>query len=340
VTVQNILARDHDPALIVAQLAGLALFVAVFVWLATHQPFGEPLEVRWVFPVLVGIAVAVAVLSPGEGLLLGTTAALAGGLLPRRSAIVLISVLALLTAGSVLLDGRTTGALPHGIQTAAIGLFCFGWARLQEANTALADAREQVARLAVAQERGRFARDLHDLLGHTLSVIRVKAELGARLVDTDPVRAGSEMAEVEAVARSALVEVQAAVDGYHPDLAVELERAGAALGAAGIAAVIDAEPGQVTGRGAEVLAWVAREAATNVVRHSDARRCRIGIERNGSGFTMVVEDDGVGLRPGAPAGRGLAGMRERLAEVGGTLALEHGDVGGLRVRAVVPGVPS
>ena len=216
--------------------------------------------------------------------------------------------------------------------------------------------QSEVARLAaadaVADERLRFARDLHDLLGHSLSLIVLKAELARRLLERgDPDgQARTEVADLEEAARKALVEVREAVAGYRArSFAAELERSRAALTAAGVdltvtgvpAAAGDAYPPAVD----ELLAWVAREATTNIVRHSSATRARIVVAAGETAVTLEVTDDGVEAG-GAGAsdwdwlaaergGSGLLGLQERVAAAGGRFAAGPA-AGGFRVSASVP----
>src|SRR5581483_8548167 len=172
--------------------------------------------------------------------------------------------------------GNTIGALAS---TAGVGLLMLLLRDLRVRNSELLEARAELARLAVAQERERFARDLHDLLGHSLSVIALKAELAGRLLGSErPEAAGSEIADVEKVARGALSEVREAVSGYRqPTLEGELAGARAALSAAGIDAEVRRDPASLDSQTEAVFAWAVREGATNVIRHSGARRCTVTI---------------------------------------------------------------
>jgi len=231
-----------------------------------------------------------------------------------------------------------------GLPCFAVGFLSVGIRRIIEVNMELHLAREDRARLAVATERDRFARDLHDLLGHSLSVIALKSEVGQRLATTDPGRAADELREIEAVAREALREVREAVGGYRrPTLATEVAGARDALTGAGIDvdARIDADglPPDVEA----VLAWAVREGATNVLRHSRARHCTIDVgidDRDGAAVVSVV-DDGLGAatpqQPGTgPGGAGLLGLAERATAVGGRLESGPLPDGGFALRLTVP----
>ena len=221
--------------------------------------------------------------------------------------------------------------------TLGIGFMMFAFRRLMRLNGELVDAREELARLAVSEERARFARDLHDLLGHSLSVIAVKAELAERLLERDPARAAEHVADVKAVAREALGEVRDAVSGYRrPTISSELEGARMALEAAGIEAQLEAEEVELPAEVEAVLAWAVREGTTNIVRHSGARSCRIAVRPGAAGVTAEVVDDGEILAPVGTGGHGLAGLRERAAGVAGSVEAGPVPGGGFRLCVTVP----
>ncbi|WP_170317041.1 sensor histidine kinase [Acrocarpospora corrugata] len=205
------------------------------------------------------------------------------------------------------------------------------------------DGKEAQSRLAVAEERLRFARDLHDLVGHQLSAIAVKSELAVRLAP-DPEAAGAEMAEVRSLARKALRELREAVRGYRElDLVAELGSVRGVLEAAGVDCRLHLPYRDVPAGVAPVFAWVIREAVTNVLRHSTATVCDITVRFNGEEAVLEVTNDGVTPRPVEDLGSGLAGLTERLAAVGGTLTARPNGSGEFTLRAVAPvlaGVPA
>ncbi|MDA2815034.1 histidine kinase [Nocardiopsis sp. RSe5-2] len=205
------------------------------------------------------------------------------------------------------------------------------------------EGREVRARLAASEERLRIARDMHDILGHSLSGIAVKSQLASRLVDRDPEAAKQEMASVQGTAREALAEVRSAVAGYREaDLAAEARSVCDALRAAGAACSVDIGeevPARLTGP----AAWVVREAGTNALRHSDARRFSVAVRRGGGALVVEVANDGVPRGAGTGVdgaagggGSGLAGMRERVAGAGGVLTAGPDGAGGYLVRAEFP----
>ncbi|MFD9427549.1 MULTISPECIES: sensor histidine kinase [unclassified Streptomyces] len=207
----------------------------------------------------------------------------------------------------------------------------------------LRDAQDMETRLAVAEERLRFGRDMHDVLGRNLAVIALKSELAVELAQRGNPAAMDQMVEVQRIARTSQQEVRDVVRGYREaDLRTELAGAQGVLRAAGIACDIeDRSGGRLAPPVQAALGWVVREAATNVLRHGDPRRCTIRLTNAGGTGVLVVENDGVPDGAGPPSGgSGLAGLRERLAALGGSL--EAGPVGGglFRLTASVPGTPS
>jgi two-component system sensor histidine kinase DesK len=206
--------------------------------------------------------------------------------------------------------------------------------QLREAELMLSQA--EVRRLAATAERERIGRDLHDLLGHTLSLITLKLELSRKLLDRDPEAARRELLEAERVARNALAEVRGAVTGYRAaDLAAELASARLLVEASGIHFDYDPPPSGLAPACESDLSLVLREAATNIVRHARAARASVRFGADGEAIVMTVEDDGRGGRH--VDGNGLRGMRERVAAIGGTMSIDGGGDGrGTRLLVRVP----
>ena len=186
-------------------------------------------------------------------------------------------------------------------------------------NRKLRKANEEVEHLAKVAERERIARDLHDVLGHTLSVITLKSELAGKLIDRDPQRAGKEIREVEQISRQALSDVRDAIRGYRSQgLAAELVQAKSTLETAGLTVQCDAATTvKLPAIQESVLSLAVREAVTNVVRHAQARSCRMRLEQQNGTCRLEIHDDGLGSSNGE--GNGLRGMRERVEMIGGTL---------------------
>lgn len=192
-----------------------------------------------------------------------------------------------------------------------------------------------MARLHKTAERERIARDLHDILGHTLSVVVLKSELASRLVEQDAPRARKEIEEVERIARQALGEAREAIAGYRSgDLRAEFERAGKTLTTAGIAVDGDCESVSMPAAHERALALVLREAVTNVIRHAQASRCRMKLSLADGGYRLEVGDDGRGgaLREGM----GMQGIRERVRALGGTVTWRASSPRGTTLVVTVP----
>jgi two-component system sensor histidine kinase DesK len=237
----------------------------------------------------------------------------------------------LATTGS---DGSTLAA--YTLTVVAVGTIMITLGAMVRANRELRVAREELARAAVSEERLRIARDLHDLLGHTLSLIALKSQLAAKLVETDAPRARVELEDVQKITREALAEVREAVHTYRlRSFAEAIEGARTTLAAAGIDCRVDSTSDELPTEVESVLAWAVREASTNVVRHSRARVCAITLVRGAAGVSLQVDDDGSGAG-GSAIGSGLAGLAERARRLHGTLEAGAGPEGGFRLRLTLP----
>jgi len=265
-------------------------------------------------------------------------------MLPIQRAPRTIVAVAALAACSHLRAGLTPAAIASAV-SAALSITMVGYTVLLLRRRSvlieeLRAAQDQVARLAaadaVADERMRIARDLHDLLGHSLSVVVLKAELARRLLEHDAVPAArTEVGELEQLARRALGEVREAVTGYRArTLGHELAQARAALVAAGVdpgpAPDVPALPRDLD----DLLAWVVREATTNIVRHSQARRVALDVRISDDLLVLAIRNDGARAEA-APPGSGLVGLRERAAHAGGQLTTTR-DGEDFEVRLIVP----
>ncbi|WP_109208850.1 MULTISPECIES: sensor histidine kinase [Microbacterium] len=241
-----------------------------------------------------------------------------------------LGLLALVTNG--MSEGWDENVLWVPAIIVSISLMMASFARTTAAMNELRQTQKQLEALAVERERGRVARDIHDILGHSLTVVTVKAELAGRLVDVDPERAKAEIAEVESLARGALADVRATVAGVRTvNVSGELAAARAALAAAGIDAELPSSTDAVPPARRELAGWVVREGVTNVVRHSGAARCRITLGRH----EVEVADDGVGPTAASEGASGLAGLRERVEAAGGRLSVGRSDLGGFSLRVTL-----
>lgn len=328
-------------------LLALAIFLAIYLPLTIFRTtFIEPATgLRWLgVAALYALAIAMSLANGPSWLTLFLYCEATIGWLPPRIAvrgIAATTALVFLLALVLHADPLNVSALT--LQTALVGFLILSMFRMVHTNAALRAAREEVARLAVAEERLRFARDLHDLLGHSLSLITLKSELAGQLVRVAPERAATEIQDIERVARQALREVREAVVGYRqPTLAAELAGARAVLDAAGIASAVTDTAGALPAAVDAVLAWTVREGITNVIRHSGARRCTIRIGREGDRAVMEMTDDGRGdgrddpTGEGRGVGSGLAGLTERVAARGGWLEAGTAPTGGFRLSVAIP----
>jgi two-component system sensor histidine kinase DesK len=280
---------------------------------------------------VLGLAVLAATGASPFVLLYGTAALVF--LLPLAWVVILDGAALVLAAGVLLLDGRFAGNYGDLITVGSVTMAMFFMSSLVRAVRRLQLANEEIATLAVTNERQRVARDLHDLLGHSLTTITVKAGLARRVLETagDIPRAVQEIREVESLTRSALSDVRATVSEYREvSLSAELVGARAALRAAEIDADLPNAVDNVRPEFQNTFGYVLREAVTNVLRHSGAKQVKVNL-----GDTWLeIEDDGAAT--GVVAGNGLRGLGERLAAVGGTLRTSVRPGGGLLVRAEIP----
>ncbi|WP_269854206.1 sensor histidine kinase [Streptomyces sp. RPT161] len=229
--------------------------------------------------------------------------------------------------------GTAYGTLLSGLVTAAV-------LSLHQVIAQLRTTRQELARTAVSQERLRFSRDLHDLLGHTMSVVAVKAEAVRRLAPRDLDAALSHASDIESVSRQALTEIREAVSGYRDgSLATELDRARSALDASGIQATVHESGPPLPPQTEALMGWVVREGVTNVVRHSRASSCRIELDTGGDRAVLRISDDGDGSGEAAGAstgGNGLKGLTERLTMAGGSLSAGPAPRRGFQLTAELP----
>lgn len=253
-----------------------------------------------------------------------------------------IGVVAVITTLTAIAGGAPLGTA-WGVAVAEffVALTVYSVGILQRTNRALLQARHELAAMAVAAERDRFARDLHDTLGHSLTMMALKSELAGRLVESDSTRARGEMADVAAAARASLAAVRETVAGYRqPTVDGELVAAEAALASAEIAFRVEGEAPRLESARSSVLGWALREGVTNIIRHSGARNVRIAFGWADGAVSMELIDDGeqaLSARPGPDGpGTGLRGLAERVAAVGGEMDSGPLAGGGFRLAVSVP----
>ena len=341
IPIADLANQDPSGLEIAGAVVGMVAFAIVFLDAAwrpvTHDDIPRVL-------VRTGLALALAItltltLVPSFALMFVLAAVGAGIRLPPRLGVPAVLATTVLAVVASALGGATDGQVGSwGVTTLAMGILFVAFGRLIVANMELREARAELAQRAVAEERERFSRDLHDLLGHSLSVIALKAELAGRTLPDHPERAEREVRQIHSVARDALAEVRQTVSGYRlPTLEGELAGARMALEAAGIEADLASERIALPPEAEAVLAWTVREGTTNVIRHSNARHASIRILPGLVAASAEVVDDGRGANGGPPdGGHGLAGLRERAERLGGDVDAGTGAAGGFRLRVSVP----
>lgn len=337
---------------LVISLTGATTFFAIYLWaslrnahnlLAASQPENEIIS-TWLPIVALTLLSMILVRDNGPdwGDLFIFTCAYIAGRLPTVRALLAIAALTLLIIAYGRLGGVSWSALGQAcIFVVAVGIVTVSLVRAITASRELRLAREEITRLAVQTERTRIARDLHDLLGHNLSLIALKSELAGQLLKVAPERAATEIGDVEKTARATLQEVREAVASYRqPTLASELHAAEEILAAAGITyrreddeRMMNMLPPAI----GAALSWAVREGVTNVIKHSRARRCVIRITRDKRTASIEITDDGTAAGSVVSSGgNGLRGLSERVAGLGGQIEAGPHISGGFRLAVSIP----
>jgi two-component system, NarL family, sensor histidine kinase DesK len=315
-TITPLLMREPRPIDWLYTLGGTAVFLPLYFR-------GQWLYGRKIIPIIVALAllgIALLPLYSTAGVFFIYAGSFAARLKnDRAAAAVLVGLVVILTTETWWVHANLFNYGWVAAFTVLVGAINMHFARVGRANAKLRLAHDEIEHLAKVAERERIARDLHDLLGHTLSLIILKSELATKLADRDPERARDEIRDVERISRDALAQVRAAVRGYRAGgLHEELANAREALRAAGVVLEVELAPVQLPPAHEAVIALAVREAVTNIVRHANAKRCRISIEVRDGACVTTIRDDGRGGE--APFGNGLSGMRERIEAQGGTLS--------------------
>lgn len=329
---------------------GVAVFVAVYLWAIpadlAGRAHGRAAPAAAVLALL-GVGISLLDHGPDWTVLFLAAATAAGRITPSRGALAAILATAVLAGLALVAAGRPAAdAVEAAFEVSLVGFVVLGFSQLQRTARQLEVSRAEVARLAAEGERARIARDMHDLLGHSLSVIALKTELARRMLERDPRRAAAELVDVEAVVRTSMRDVREAVAGYRQvDLDAELAGARMALSAAGLEVTIEHPSDALDPAVDALLGWIVREGVTNVVRHSDGARCAIRVEEGMGEVRLEILDDGHGRDPAeseraGQSGSGLAGIRERVEVAGGRMEAGPVAEGGFRLLAVVPVVAS
>ena len=314
-TVGGLQRHSSDFGRVVGVLV-LVVFAACYL-LAVMTVSGGPCPRFWLlWSLMLGLCVIEAFLAHEDAfVMLVFVSVLTISALGRRGLPIVAGCLLIATFLPALIPSWHTGVdTDIAVSLVLVCFAMYAFFAVVQANRQLSEARGEVARLAAENERNRIARDLHDLLGHSLTTITVKAGLAHRLASTDPDRAAKEIGEVEELSRRSLGDVRAAVNSYREvTLTGELATGGELLRAAGIAARLPRATDSVPPVYHELFGWVVREGLTNVVRHSRATSCTITLD----GCSIDIVDDGRGGLD--EAGSGLDGLRERVEAMGGTI---------------------
>jgi two-component system, NarL family, sensor histidine kinase DesK len=305
-----------------SSFGGYALFIGAtlgFLVLYFRGFWARGGELVLIAAAVVGMGLAFWPLSFGAGALFIYAAAMLGDLQEPKHAVWGVAIIALITtADAIYLRRDIINASWPVVFVILIGGINIHYGQVGRSNARLRLAHDEIEHLAKVAERERIARDLHDLLGHTLSLVILKSELATKLADRDPARAREEIRDVERIARDALAQVRSAVSGYRSQgLETEIQHARTALATAGVSLETDISKSQLPPSHEAVLSLAIREAATNIVRHAGARHCQLTLHVSDASCTLTVSDDGRGGNESF--GSGLTGMRERVEVLNGTM---------------------
>ena len=320
-------------------LSAAVMIVFLFAYFAAFRNYRRPARLRVPSMIMLGLGVVMAPINPGANVFFSYPAWFLARAYPTRRALAAIaSVATLAVALTLVFDLSANFLAPALLITVGLGLMSLATRRYEETQQALVRSREEAEHLGRIAERERIARDLHDTVGHSLSVIALKSDLAAQLADERAKAAAGEMREINSVARQALAEIRATLSGYRQlSLEAELDALAGTLADAGIECRRDIADVDVPPHVESVLAMVFREAVTNVLRHSEARTCTLTLCEDGTEVVARIRDDGIGVR--REPGNGLTGMRERVEQMSGLLDVSTDGGTTLTVRLPSAGGP-
>ena len=330
-----VITADAAPALIAAACVLLLIFSGTYVFLVGRLLQASVAARAAVVGLLLLLTLPVFLVLGTSTTSLWVFVAVAGGMLFPFGAAMGIGVV--LAVAMLAIDAIAGDPLSWELALTLVALTAFmaGFASNVRLNIELRQTREELAVAAVAAERERIGRDLHDILGHSLTAIAVKSGLARRLLGSDPAAAATEIGDVEQLAREALKDVRATASGYREvSLTAELSVAAGVLRAAGIRADLPATADDVDPDARETLGYVLREAVTNIVRHSGARTCQVVLRARS--IEIVDDGDGVDRNPTNGTGSGLQNLADRLGAQGGSCEAGPGPDGGFVIRAGLP----
>jgi len=302
-----------------ATILGMLVFLALYFrayWVKGRDLF-------WIIALMTLLGIVFAPINPGAAVYFIFAASFAGRMTNRTADAVRVigAVLLIVVAETLIFNLSPYFWISAALFSILIGAVGIHYGQRERDREKLVRAQEEIEHLAKIAERERIARDLHDVLGHTLSVIVLKSELASKLAEKEPERAVREIKDVERISREALAQVRSTIRGYHArSLKAEAEQAAAALEAAGVKVSWEFGPADLPATHEGVLALALREAVTNVIRHAKATSCSLSLHSVPGGCQLEISDNGCGQL--SPEGVGLSGMRQRVEALGGNLQRE------------------
>jgi two-component system, NarL family, sensor histidine kinase DesK len=320
------------PRLWIMTIGGTLCFLVLYF----RAYWVEGRDLAWIIAAITALGVVIGPVNPSSATFFIYAASFAGWLERPAAALGVIGgLLVVIALETWALHFPAAFGLYCGVLVMVIGAVNIYYGQRHRDRKKLQRAEEEVRQLARIAERERIARDLHDVLGHTLSVIVLKSELASKLADVDRDRAVQEIKDVERISRDALAQVRTTIEGYHArSLRAEAQQATSALEAAGVDVHCRLAPASIPAAHEGVLALALREAVTNVIRHAKATSCTLTLQVVRGGCQLEIRDDGCGRL--APEGVGLSGMRRRVEALGGTL--QRDAASGTRLLITLPEV--